>query len=155
MQVAAEIVSVLREIPVLAAIDESVLGKLAAIARIVEIPKGTLLFSEGERRTDLYFVLSGTIELDMVTAKCGKQRILTLADGDLLAWSAWLGDGQMTASAVATEDTRLLSFPADQLRALCEANHDVGYVVALGTAKLISRRLLATRLQLLDLYHTE
>lgn len=148
-----DVLQLMRAMPALADTDASVLRELEAIAKVVTVPAGTILFSEGDLHTELYFVASGTIALDMVTAQCGKQQIITVGDGDLIAWSALLGDGRMTASAVASQESQLIAFDADRLRALCEANHDVGYAMVLCTAKLICRRLLATRLQLLDLFH--
>ena len=147
-----DVIELMRAMPVFAEMHSSVLGELAAIAKVVTVPAGTLIFGEGDHHPDLYFVSSGTITLEMVTAQCGKQQILTVGDGDLIAWSALLGDSRMTASAVASEETLLIAFPADQLLALCESNRDLGYQVMLCVAKLISRRLLATRLQLLDVF---
>jgi CRP/FNR family cyclic AMP-dependent transcriptional regulator len=153
MDAQCDVVELMRGVPALASADASVLRELEALARVVTVPPGTVLFSEGDHHPELYFVSSGTITLDMLTAQCGKQQIITVGEGDLIAWSALLGDGRMTASAIASQESRLIAFPADQLLALCEANRDVGYVVMLCIAKLISRRLLATRLQLLDLFH--
>ena len=148
-----KIVELLRTMPAFADLDHQVLSQIGALANLISVPEGTLIFAEGDSHTDLSFVLRGTVVLDMVTAQCGKQQILTLGEGDLLAWSTFLGDSRMTSSAVAATDTELVSFPAKQLRSLCEANHDVGYAVSLTIAKLMSRRLLATRLQLLDVFH--
>ena len=153
MDVQGDVVELMQPIPARASADTSVLRELEAIAIVITVPAGTLLIGEGDNYSALYFVASGTITLDMLTSQCGKQQIITVGDGDLIAWSALLGDGRMTASAIASQESRLIAFPADQLLALCEANHDVGYVVILCIAKLISRRLLATRLQLLDLFN--
>ncbi len=132
-----------------------VIERLSKMSSLVTYPVGTLIFSEGELHDRLYFVAHGAVSLEMVTTNCGQKRILTTGTGDLLAWSGLLGDGRMTATAVAIEPTELIEFPAATLRSLCESNHDVGYVVMLRVAKALSHRLLATRLQLLDLYHIE
>lgn len=149
----SDVLELMRAMPALADTDDRVLQQLAAIARVVIVPAGTLLFSEGDTHTDIYFVASGTISLDMVTAHCGKQQILTIGDGDLVAWSSLFGDGRMTASAVATEESQLIAFDTSQLRSMCNADHDFGFSMVTCAAKLICRRLLATRLQLLDLFH--
>lgn len=152
MDAETDVIELMRLMPVFTDTQTSVLRELKTIAKVVLLPPGTLLFGEGDHHSDLYFVASGMITLDMVTAQCGKQQILTVGAGDLVAWSAVLGDGLMTASAVASKESRLIAFPANQLLALCEANHDVGYAVMSCVARLISRRLLATRLQLLDVF---
>ena len=148
----SEVGELVRAIPAFASADAGVFAKLESIATIMFYPQGTMLFHEGDQHDHLYFVASGTITLEMVTEQCGTKPILTLGAGDLMAWSSLLGDGRMTASALVSEDSRLIAFPSADLRALCERDHDVGYVVMSGVARLMSRRLLATRLQLLDVF---
>lgn len=133
--------------------DDRILKQLADISQYATVAAGTVLFTEGQLHSDVHFVDAGTIALEMVTRQCGKQRILTVGEGDLLAWSALLGDSRMTASAIATSDASLITLSGHRLQSLCDIDRDVGYVVMRSVAKLISRRLLATRLQLLDLFH--
>jgi hypothetical protein len=58
----------------------------------------------------------------------------------------------MTATGTVQDDLRLIVCPAGELRSLCESNHDIGYCVMKQMANSVSRRLLGTRLQLLDLF---
>ncbi len=134
---------------------DEVQQQLAAIAELVTFPTGTLIFHEGELHPKLYFVCDGTVSLEMVTANCGQQRILTIGPGQLLSWSGLLGDGRMTASAIVLDPVRLIETSGPQLLSLCQSNHEVGYAVMTLVARSLSRRLLATRLQLLDLYRFE
>jgi hypothetical protein len=48
--------------------------------------------------------------------------------------------------------TRALVFDAKCLRAKCEEDHDLGYEILTRFVNVISVRLDATRLQLLDIY---
>jgi CRP-like cAMP-binding protein len=73
----------------------------------------------------------------------------------MLAWSALLGEGRMTATAIAIEDTETIAIDADRLLEICTANPQVGFEVMRRMSLALSKRLLATRLQLLDLYSTE
>ena len=77
---------------------------------------------------------------------------MTLGPGDLLAWSALLGERRMTATAIATSPARLLAASAPDLKALCDADHEFGYELMQGMAQALAKRLTATRLQLLNLY---
>jgi CRP/FNR family transcriptional regulator, cyclic AMP receptor protein len=47
-----------------------------------------------------------------------------------------------------------LSFDGKCLRAKCEEDHDLGYEILKRFANVVTERLEATRLQLLDLYGT-
>ncbi len=53
------------------------------------------------------------------------------------------------------EETRVFVFRDEEFMQLCQSNHDVGYPVMRELSKAISRRLVATRLQLLDLFANE
>ena len=125
---------------------------LSEIACLVQHDSGVTLFREGENHLSLYWIKTGRIRLEMSRKHSGSTAVLTVGEGDLLAWSALLGDGRMTATAVTMSPTSLLAFDAFKLRDVCDQNHDIGYLVMRNIARLISKRLVATRLQLLDLF---
>ncbi len=130
----------------------TVLVRLAAIARVVEWNEDALVFREGGHQDDLYVISSGHIALEMNVPGRGLTRILTVRSGELLAWSALLGDSRMTVTAVVTEPTQAIAISGSSLRTLCLTDHEVGYHVMTQVASALSQRLLATRLQLLDLF---
>ena len=127
--------------------------QLAALASLLTWPEQKVLFREGEVHSKLYWIETGRVRLEMSGTRSGASALLTVGPGDLLAWSALLGDGRMTATATTTESTTLIVFDVEPLLRLCEENHDIGYRVMSTVAKLLSKRLIATRLQLLDLFH--
>lgn len=131
---------------------ETAIESLAALGEVITFSAGTVLFSEGDRHDSLYLICGGSVSLEMVTAQCGRQRILTVGPGDLVAWSALVGSGQMTATAWTMEASPMLVFSGTELRRRCEADHEFGYAVMSWVARAMGRRLLATRLQLLDLF---
>jgi len=133
-------------------LDQQTLHRLMQLGSVQEFPAGTVLFSEGERHAQLYFVCSGTIRLEMATPGNRRQTILSAGPGDLLAWSALIGDCVMTSTAIATRNSTALVFSADKLQSALEQDSHLGYHVMKVVARALSRRLVATRLQLLDLY---
>lgn len=135
-----------------AALPERVLDELAQAGQVQGFPAGTVLFREGTPNQNLYLISVGCVALEMQVPGRGRVRILSLGPGDVLAWSALLGDGEMTATAVALEDTQAISVSGRRMQEVCEANHDVGYALMHRISMALSQRLLATRLQLLDLF---
>lgn len=131
---------------------------LAAIERLTKIathnsyPAGRVLFNEAEQHDRIHIVCSGLVTLNMRVPGHDVQTILTLGRGDILAWSALLANGVMTTSAVATEEVVAIEFATDDLKALCDRDHEIGYHIMRQIAVSLSKRLLATRLQLLDLF---
>ena len=128
------------------------IAKLAALGNLLAIPAGTVMFTEGDRHVRCYFVVQGCIRLEMETASHGRQSILSMGRGDLLAWSALIGDNLMTTTAVAATQSEVIAFDGEALNVAMEADPTFGYQCMRSVAKALSRRLLATRLQMLDVY---
>ena len=133
-------------------LDPQDIRSLASIARPVCYAARRVLFIEGGAAAALSVVCSGRIALDMHVPLRGSVRILTLGSGDLLGWSALVGDGIMSATATALEDTMLLDLPKEALRRLCDTDHTLGYAVMNLVARALAQRLHGTRLQMLDLF---
>jgi CRP-like cAMP-binding protein len=148
----ASLVQLLRHLRFTAGLLPRVIEQLASLAQVVDVPAGNVIFREGAEARDVFIVASGRIALEMNVSGRGAVRILTLGDGDLLGWSALLGGLHMTASAIALEPSRLVALPGRRLRELCEADHELGYHVMRQLAAALSRRLVGTRVQLLDLF---
>jgi CRP-like cAMP-binding protein len=127
-------------------------SKLATVVRPGDFAPGSVLFTEGEIHPWLYLILAGEVALEMCVPARGCTRILSVGPGDLLAWSAVLGDGRMTATAIALSPLRTLIAASDQVQSLCESDRAFGYEFMRQMARALSKRLVATRLQLLDLY---
>jgi len=76
----------------------------------------------------------------------------TLDVGDILGWSWLLPPFQWKFNAHAITGLRAIALDGECLRTKCEENHDLGYELLKRFAKIIERRLEATRFQLLDVY---
>ena len=149
---AQEIQNVLQELRFSSGLSQEDLQKLASISELVEVPASNVIFSEGDAAADLYLLLGGRVELCMNVPAKGCLPVLTLGAGDLLGWSPALTSGEMTATATAIKDTSAVRFAADKLQRLCEQDHDIGYEVMRRIAIALSKRLVATRLQVLDVF---
>jgi CRP-like cAMP-binding protein len=137
-----------------ASFPQPVLEALSALAAPLHAEAGEVLFREGGVNRTFYVVVRGQVALEMSAPASGSTPLLTLGPGDILAWSALLGGETMTATATCRAPTDLISIDGQQLKALCEADHELGYLVMRQLAQALSKRLLATRLQLLDLFQT-
>lgn len=136
-------------------IPGSLRDRLAHLAHPRIYPSGATLFVEGDVHSEFHVVAEGHVRLDMLVPRRGRIPILTAGRGDVLAWSALVGNSIMTSTAVALEPVKTVAFPCDQLKILCDEEHEIGYHVMRQLASALSRRLLATRLQLLDLFSAD
>lgn len=142
----------LRTVPLLQGIRHDHLQMLADMGVMQHYSSQTTIFQENSLHRTFYLVVEGTIALDIHLPRRIPKRILTVGAGEILAWSAILSDGRMTTSAATLAPTQVIAWPASQLLKLCEDNHEIGFLIMQRIAQALSRRLTATRLQLLDMY---
>jgi len=132
-------------------LSEDILTILASVATMEVVPERAVIFREGQFCRDTFLVAAGRVDLHMHMTGRGDVPLLSLGPGDLLGWSGVLASGTMTATAVAAEPCMIIRFPADKLLPLCCAEPRVGFEVMAQIARALAQRLLATRLQLLEL----
>ena len=150
-----EMLQALRDLRFSADLSEGDLIKLAEISEFVEFSAGTTIFSEGSKSPYIFLLRNGRVELSMCAPAKGCLTLLTLEGGELLGWSPTLVQGEMTATAIAVKDTQAIRIATDVLLSLCDSDHDIGYEMMRRVALALSRRLVATRLQLMDVHvHT-
>ena len=125
--------------------------RLAAIAEEQSLPAAEILFEEGCQADALWVICSGSVDIRMAVRWQADSTILTVGPGELLGWSALVGDGLMSATAVAAEPTTLVRLPADPLKDLCISDHTLGYAVMGTVAATLNSRLNASRRQLVNL----
>ena len=146
------VLAVLTETPLGRGLSPDDLAQVAAIAELTQVWPPAVLFQEGARHEFLYLVVQGLIGLEMCLPRRGCTRILTVGAGEFVGWSALLGEGRMTTRATVVEPATLVTLSGPRLKTLCESDHDIGYAVMQQVAIGLSYRLLATRLQMLDVF---
>lgn len=142
---------VIRELVLFAGLDRKEHERLAAIARVERHDAGAQLFVEGDPPGDLYVVLDGRVLLSVKVPGEPERSLMSLRAGELLGWTALLGRRRV-ATATAVLDSEVLRLPRSDLLELCESDHDVGYAIMRQAFEEMADRLLATRLQLLDVF---
>ena len=153
MQLDPQIIQAMQAIPWFRELEPAIFNKLAEIAGLVELGKGEQLFNEGGKEDFIYIVVNGRIGLEIFVPGRGRVRIETAEPMDLVGWSSVTPVvRQRTAGAKAVLDSKLLTLDAEKLRALCDEDHTIGYLVMRRIANIIASRLMVTRLQLLDIF---
>ncbi len=138
-----------------AGLSPEAVARLAGIAELREVPVGTDLTREGVVTEACSIVLSGRVALRTLVPERGMVTILTVEPGDVVGWSAVVPPHRGTANAVAIEPVRLLELNGERLRALLRSDHALAASVYPRILQAVSRRLAATRMQLLDLFARE
>lgn len=124
---------------------------LASLARHVTFPADTLIFQEGDERHEFFLLLSGRVALELM-AQGKALRVHTLEGGDELGWSAVIVGRGKHFQARALEPVAALAFDGYTLLERCRADTGFGYKIMHRLLGVVSERLQAARLQVLDMH---
>jgi len=111
---------------------------------------GETIFREGDPSLYLYLVKRGRIAIDMNLPARGVRTVLTVGPGELFSWSALVEPRVETASARALEQAEVFAIKGGTLTDVCLKDPEFGLELYRTLCEVISARLVATRLHLLD-----
>ena len=135
-----------------AGLDPAYLSLLAGCASNEVFPADSLLFREGDPAQTFYLIREGKLALEIAAPGRGALVVQTLGEGDVAGFS-WLIDTHVWHfDGRADERVRAVEVDGTCLRAKCEEDPRLGFELMRRFASLASRRLQATRLQILDVY---
>jgi CRP-like cAMP-binding protein len=144
--------TLLAEHPFLKGLEAHNLQLIVGCASNVRFDAGEFIFREGEEANQFYIIRHGKVALEIYTPERGPITIETLGEGEILGWSWLFPPYHWHFDARAVELTRAIALDGKCLRTKCEQDHTLGYELTKRFAHIITQRLQATRLQLLDVY---
>jgi CRP/FNR family transcriptional regulator, cyclic AMP receptor protein len=142
----------LRGHPFFAGFDKDSLDELAGCAFNQHTKAGEYLFHEGGDAKHFYVVTRGRIVVEVFIPASGPYVLDSVAEGDVLGWSGLIPPHRWLYDARAVEPASVVALDAGCLRAKCDADPRLGYDFIRRVAQMMSHRLQATRVRLLDLY---
>jgi len=127
--------------------------RLATIGTEMRFEPDQMIFPQGEKSKNFYLIVSGRVALESIA---GGQTVpvMTLNEGEDMGWSALFANGLTHFQARAVSLVRVIAFEGNQLRELCEQDTAFGFVVMKSLLEIVTERLDATRMQILDMYET-
>jgi CRP/FNR family transcriptional regulator, cyclic AMP receptor protein len=129
------------------AFEPAAVDSIAAAARVVDLSRNDVVFSEGEPADELYVVRSGRIAI-LLRSVDGRESVVALMEeGDLFGEMPLFDSaGGRSAEARALEPSGLVAVPYSAVRAALEAKPEVLWSVV----SLLARRLRVTDAALAD-----
>jgi CRP/FNR family transcriptional regulator, cyclic AMP receptor protein len=148
-----EVFQELQQIPWFQDLPDNDARRFAEISILRRFKAGEVFFHEGDKQDFFYVVLTGRVALDMFVPHHGKVRFYTCEQWDSFGWSSVTPVVRTrTAGAVGVMDGSVIATDTVKLQALCDYDHDIGYLFMRRMTNVIASRLLVTRLQLLDMF---
>jgi CRP-like cAMP-binding protein len=140
--------------PFFKGLDERHIQLIVGCAKNVRFNEGEIVFREGDPADQFYFIREGLVAVELMIPNRGFTTLQTVGEGEVLGWSWLLAPYRWRFGARTLQPTRALAFDGKCLRGKCEEDHDLGYELLKRFTNVVTERLEATRLQLLDLYGT-
>lgn len=134
-------------------LDSDKLDKISFLCRGLSYKRGMTIFSEGSEATDLYIMTNGRVALEMEVHPVPDRPAIPTAvevvsKGECFGWSALVEPLVYTLSARCITNCTVLAIRGDMLRRVMNDDPVLGYQVMSQLARVISLRLLQTRLRL-------
>lgn len=131
---------------------EKHLAALAPITRQMSFAVGSYLTRDQEPAAVFYLIESGRVAIEVHAPGWGELRVQTIGPNEAVGWSWLRPPFRWQFDARAVEPVQTLAIDAPRLRALIAQDVELGFLLLERLVWVISDRLKATRLQLLDVY---
>ena len=142
-------------------IDAATLDTIANKGEILEFKSQDVVFHVDEPATHFYGLLEGEIDLVLVfkdkvlktdieyeeaiqaTIVDEEKEIIvdTVEPGQVFGWASIVGPSKRTVSATCAQNSRLVAIPADELKAMLDKDHTLGYFILKRLCDIIAKRL--------------
>ena len=128
---------------------------MASCASLKNYKTQEMLRKEGDQSACFFTILDGRVAIETYQPGLNRVVLLTLHGGEIVGWSWLFPPHEWVFDASAITPVRTIAFDAQSLREKCEKNTALGFDLMKRFSKVMTRRLKATRLQLLDMYSIE
>ena len=133
---------ILTKVPLFAGLDEAELAALVSIIAERQVAPGELIVKQNTVGDEVFIIQDGTVEV-FVEGLQEERTLVLLGKGQVVGEMALIEQGHRSASVRAThsEGCLLAVLHGPDLRALCEQNHHIGYLVMRNLASDVTFKL--------------
>jgi len=152
MKVAADLNAIketLRYSEIFNGLTEDELDSLVPLCSVECHRAGTEVFFEGAQCLNLQTLKSGKValETELALSRSSTERatIDVLCEGSCFCWSALMEPHVLTSTGRCLQDTEIISVDGDGLKALMDANPQIGYMITNNLVRVVASRLKNTK----------
>ncbi len=119
------------------------LNEIAKICKKITFKTGERIFEAKNFAEYLYIVSEGAVELRFTISYYNVSQEITLerkTEGEVFGWSALTKPNVYTNTALAIQDSNLLSLNERDISELCKKNEHLGFILMKNIAEIIGER---------------
>ena len=133
-------------------IEPSYRALIAGCGRNRPFVNGEMLMTEGEDANEFFVIRKGKVLLSIHIPGRGELAVETLDAGEIVGLSWLFPPYTVRFSARAVGSVHTIAFDGACLRGKCDTDPVMGYALVKRFAQVMTSRLQATRLRMLDIY---
>jgi CRP-like cAMP-binding protein len=153
--------NLLTGLPFFSDVTPAAIEAIAGKGEILEFKTEDIIFHVDEPATHFYGLLEGAIDLILVfkdkvlktdieyeeaiqaTMVDEEKEIIvdTVSAGQVFGWASLVGPSKRTVNAKCSENSRVIAIPADELKAMFEKDHTLGFTIMKRLSDIIAARL--------------
>jgi CRP-like cAMP-binding protein len=142
-------------------VDPEALEAIANKGKILEFKAKDVIFNVEDPATHFYGLLAGEIELvlvfknkvlktdieyeEAIQASMVDEEKEIIVDrvkaGQVFGWASIVGPAKRTVNAECSQKSRVIALPADELKAMFDKDHTLGYIIMKRLSDIIAKRL--------------
>ncbi|HAE87800.1 TPA: hypothetical protein DCG86_07230 [Candidatus Marinimicrobia bacterium] len=145
----------LKDLTFFEGLPNAVVDDLIPYTEVLKLPAGSLLLQEGEKSRDLYFLVSGRIEITMKVNFDENEKIdiYRLKPGEAVGEFSFIDGAPRSASALVDKDAVIIKFDYEKLNGLFDKNPRVGYLFMKRLAHSLTDRMRRSNISQRNLFY--
>jgi len=131
-------------------LSDQQIARLAEIACEVRFGEDEVILADGQRSTEFYLVISGSVVVELCTAHCVVS-VQAVGAGQVFGWSSLLDRQDTLFQVRAREETLALRLDGEALKELCRRDPALGIEILQRTLNVVAGRVKATELRFAEM----
>ncbi len=146
----ADIKTTIRNTRFFEALSDEDVELIAGYAEETHLKRGDMLFKQDDPAQSFYVVCAGKVSVEIPALYGPPLIVQELSEGQVLGWSWLIKPYKWSFSARAEVDTDMITFDGSKILQHCEEDPAFGYHILKLFTQLMSERLAAARMQMME-----
>ena len=130
----------LKKIVIMTHLKDDMLDRIISITDFLKFEDQEAIFRQGDIANRFYMVKRGKVLLEQRIAEKVTVSVGSIKPGFAFGWSTMIEEGYYTTDAVCAEPCEIFSMRGNKLRALCEKDPYMGYLLSLRLLVILKKR---------------
>ncbi len=130
----------LKKIVIMTHLKDDMLDRIISITDFLKFEDQETVFRQGDIANRFYMVKRGKVLLEQRIAEKVTVSVGSIKPGFAFGWSTMIEEGYYTTDAVCAEPCEIFSMRGNKIRALCEKDPYMGYLLSLRLLVILKKR---------------